>query len=218
MRGFISKISLDVLTKTEQDVFSKLSLFKTYGYLAGGTALALQLKHRRSYDFDVFVKKPIQRLLRRKVDKVFGKVDFYVDTSEQISFKTREAIAVTFFTYYFPRIAPSVRGGTIDTISLASVLDIAADKAHAIGRRAVWRDYVDLFIVLRKGVALGYLCELAKEKFGGAFNEALFLEQLCYFKDTSETPIEFLKEFYTPSEIKSFLEKEVEKYVRKILP
>lgn len=214
----MSKIHLDVLTEAERNIFHKLTFFKKYGYLAGGTALALQIRHRRSYDFDVFVKKPIVNSLRKKIGEIFGKVDFYVDTSEQISLKTKNNIAVTFVYYCYSPQYSFVRGGTIDAISIVSILDIAADKAHAIGRRAVWRDYVDLFILLRKKIiTLGDLSKIAEKKFGGAFNEALFLEQLCYFRDLTIAPIEFLKKSYTPKEIQSFLEKEIETYIARAI-
>lgn len=216
MKGFMSKIHPGVLDETQRSVFSRLAAFKGYGYLAGGTALALQIAHRRSFDFDVFVKSSINKSLRRKVRDIFGIVDFYVDTSDQISFKTYNNSAVTFVWYYYSLLDHPVR---TDSINLASVHDIAADKAHTIGRRAVWRDYVDLFFLLKKGlITLEYLCKLASKKFGGEFNEALFLEQLCYFKDIAEVPIEFLKKSYTPGQIQTFLQKEVRGYLTRILP
>lgn len=212
----MSKIHLDVLTKPEQDVFAQLLSFRKDGYLAGGTALALQIQHRRSYDFDIFVAKPVGAIFRKRVKQIFGKVDFYVDTSEQISFRTKENIAVTFVTYYYQTLFPQTR---TESVNLANVADIACDKAHTVGRRAIWRDYVDLFILLKRGiVTIEYLCEMAEKKFGGAFNEALFLEQLCYFKDVAQTPTEFLKESYTPLQIQKFLEKEVRAYLASILP
>lgn len=67
-------------------------------------------------------------------------------------------------------------------------------------------------------MTIEYVCEIAEKKFGGAFNKALFLEQLCYFKDLTITPIEFLKETYTAKEIQSFLEKEIRTYLASILP
>lgn len=140
MNGYMSRISLDVLTKNEQRIFQQLQLFRQDGYLADGTALALQIQHRRSYDFDIFVAKPISAIFQRKVERIFGDVDFYVDTPEQVSFKTKNNIAVTFVTYYYKLIFPQIR---TKSINLANVFDIAADKAHTVGRRAIWRDYVD---------------------------------------------------------------------------
>lgn len=211
----MSKIHLDVLDETKQNVLTQLGLFSQYGYLAGGTALALQIQHRRSFDFDVFVKKQVNNALKLKAINIFGRVNFYVNTSDQISFRTNDNVNVTFLWYYYPLLFPIVKTGNI---GLASVYDIAADKAHAIGRRAVWRDYVDLFILLKwKIVSLKNLCAFAQKKFGGEFNEALFLEQLCYFKDIVEVPIDFLKQSYTSEQIKTFLEKEVKAYIASIL-
>lgn len=212
----MSKIYLDVLDEPKQRIFAKLASFTRYGYLAGGTALALQIQHRRSFDFDVFVKRAINNNLRQKAINIFGRVNFYVNTSDQISFKTSDDISITFVWHYYPLLFPSIR---TNSINLACVNDIAADKAHTIGRRAIWRDYVDLFILLRrKIVTLKNVCEFAQKKFAGQFNEALFLEQLCYFKDIAETPVEFLKDSYTPLQIKSFLEKEVRARITSILP
>jgi len=64
--------------------------------LAGGTALSLQITHRKSFDFDVFVGKEIDNKLRLEVKKVFGNVDFYVNSSDQISFATKRGINITF--------------------------------------------------------------------------------------------------------------------------
>ena len=62
-----------------------------------------------------------------------------------------------------------------------------------------------------------YLIALAEKKFAGEFHDKLFLEQLSFFDDVEILPTTFLKDSYTPSEIKSYLEKEVETYVKRIL-
>jgi hypothetical protein len=103
-------------------------------------------------------------------------------------------------------------------MSLATVQDIAADKAHTIGRRAIWRDYVDIYFLLKKNILkLHQIISLAEKKFGGEFNQALFLDQLVYFDDLEVVPITFIKERPDPSEIKSFLSKEVSAYLQKVL-
>ena len=51
----MSKIYFKILDNDRMSVFDKLKAFQNEGYLAGGTALALQLNHRTSEDFDVFV-------------------------------------------------------------------------------------------------------------------------------------------------------------------
>lgn len=212
----MSKIYLEILDKERQAVFKKLAHFKTDGYLAGGTALSLQIKHRKSVDFDIFTPQIIDTSLRLKVRKIFGLVEMYTDTSDQISFYTQSRVSVTFVWYYYHTLFPLV---TTSSISLASVSDIAADKAHTLGRRAIWRDYVDIFLLLKNNLlTLEKIVGSAKQKFCGEFNETQFLEQLSYFGDVSIVPIDFVDKSYPPTEIKSFLEHQVETYLKKILP
>src|SRR3989344_2907067 len=212
----MSKIHLEILDKPRQIIFSKLYGFKNFGYLAGGTALALQIQHRKSVDFDIFINKPINNYLRLKAKPVFPASVFYVNTPDQISFTTTENVNVTFFWYIYPSLLPPT---TTPSISLASVNDIVADKAFTIGKRAVWRDYVDLFLLLKKEiVTLNQTIQLAKQKFSGEFNEALFLEQLSYFKDVTIVPMDFIGSSPSPSEIQSYLETQVESYIKQILP
>jgi len=58
---------------------------------------------------------------------------------------------------------------------------------------------------------------LAKKKFAGEFNEALFLQQLSYFQDIEYAPVAFIGESYSENEIKSFLEKQVAEYVKNVV-
>lgn len=207
------KIFPGVLDDARKTVFPKLTAFRQFGYLAGGTALALQLNHRRSYDFDVFINREIDAGFRRKVREVFGKNNYwYVDNSDQISFNTAEKVGVTFYWYQFKTIFPLVE---TDAIFLADLRDVSADKAHTIGRRAMWRDYVDCYFFLKKGGNLEQIISFAKKKFSGEFNAALFLEQLVYFKDLEIVPIQYLEESPTEKIIKNFLEEKVREYLKK---
>lgn len=68
-------------------------------------------------------------------------------------------------------------------MKLPDVLTLSAMKAYALGRRAKWKDYVDLFFVLRSDYSLADICRRAKEIFKAEFNEKIFREQLSFFKD-----------------------------------
>jgi hypothetical protein len=98
---------------------------------------------------------------------------------------------------------------------LSSFKDIASDKAYAIGRRPEYRDYVDLFIVLKNGFNLARTILDAKEKFRGEFSEKLFLSQLVYFEDLKDFTVEFIKEEYSIKEIKDFFKKVVNELISK---
>ncbi len=210
----MSKIHLEILDDTRQKVFATLRTFARYGYLAGGTALALQLNHRRSVDFDIFVQKPISSTLRREIKAVFGDQPYEVNTSDQITFPIGNAIEITFLYYWYPPVQPLM---TTSSLSLASVDDIIADKAHTLGLRAQWRDYIDLFVVMKdQNLSAAQIIDLATKKFGGEFVKEQFLEQLSYFDDVAVVPVDFVARSYTPEEIKTFLTTQAKEYATTI--
>ena len=56
-------------------------------------------------------------------------------------------------------------------------------KAYALGRRAKWKDYVDLYFIMKKYGGIAKIVSKAKQIFDSEFNEKLFRSQLVYFKD-----------------------------------
>jgi len=88
----------DVLTSTQKVAFNKLTAFKKDGILAEGTALALQLKHRRSFDFDIFISKSIPFNFAWEVRKIFGRRMKIIKESEnELTFLTPKNTKITFF-------------------------------------------------------------------------------------------------------------------------
>lgn len=114
----MSKIHLEIFDEERKRVFDELKVFSDIGYLAGGTALALQLKHRISYDFDIFIPSALDNTLRQRIKTVFPEAIYSLNTTDQINLRTKENIKS-------------------ESLSLATLDDIAADKATTIGRRAV---------------------------------------------------------------------------------
>ena len=167
--------------------------FKDFG-LVGGTAIALQIGHRRSIDFDLFsfedfsnakIKKIVSKESRR-INKV------YVDEEGQFTFFIGQ-VQFTFYFYPF-KIEFSKRLG--DFLKMPDLLTLAAMKAYALGRRAKWKDYVDLYFIINQYHSLDKITKRAREIFAGEFNERIFREQLGYFADVNyEEEIDFLPGF-----------------------
>jgi len=204
----------NVLTPAQRVVFTRLAALKRVGILVGGTALAFQLKHRRSFDFDIFTSKNIPPDLAWEVKKIFGKKIKVIKESEnELTFLTPKKVKITFFYYPFKPLYKIIK---THSISIVDWRDIAADKAYTLGRRPIYRDYVDTFFIIRKGHKLENIISDAKQKFGGLFSEKLFLGQLTYFKDIQDFKIEFLGESFQPEEIRLFFEKVAEQYTKNI--
>lgn len=205
----------EVLTANQKAVFNKLKALKQIGVMAGGTALAFQLAHRRSYDFDIFTSRKIPPNLSWEMRKIFGKKIKVVQESEnELTFFAPSKFKVTFFYYPFRPLYKIIK---TSSISIFDWRDVAADKAYTLGRRPIWRDYVDLFFIIRKSHGLKKIIRDAKKKFGGLFSEKLFLEQLIYLEDIQDFKIDFLKESFQPQKIKKFFEKEIKKLNLEIL-
>jgi len=78
---------------------------------------------------------------------------------------------VTFFSFPFKIETPIYFK---DVIKIPSLLDLTAMKAYALGGRAKWKDYVDLYFILKSYYTVDQISGRAKNIFEGYFNEKLF--------------------------------------------
>ena len=194
----------DVLTANQLDLLPMIREFSGDYYLAGGTAIALCLGHRRSVDFDLMTPDRIKKQrIRKIIDRFPHPVsDILFEDSEQLHIMIN-AVRVTFLSYPYPVVA----GTDFDeVIRMPDLLTLAAMKAYALGGRAKWKDYVDLFFLLRDHFSLRQISEHAKGIFGAFFNEKLFREQLSYYQDIDDSEaVDFIARAVPESEIKGFL-------------
>jgi len=199
----------EAITSKAREIFDNIRYFPFF-YLAGGTGLALQLGHRISIDFDFFWEKYIPKDLLPKVRKVFknSKIEVVVNYSEQLTVAV-SGINVSFCRYPFPVILKFI---SYQGIKILPALEIAAMKAYALGRRAILKDYVDLYFILKEKICnLEEIIKICQKKYGEDFDSRLFLEQLIFSKDVEEMEIQFLKEKVNKLEIEKFFEKEIKK-------
>ena len=196
----------EILNKNQKKTLESLKDFSKYGVLGGGTALALQLCHRKSFDLDIFTSKPISKKFLYKVKNYYKHIEIITDTGDELSFICPFNVKISFIFYPFQNFYKPIK---TPYLNISSWKDIALDKAHTIGRRGEWRDYVDLYFAIKKGLSFKNIIKAAKKKFGDAFSEKLFLSQLCYYGDIKDFSAEFLKEKPTKTEIQNFFEKEV---------
>jgi hypothetical protein len=177
----------EILSDRQKEILPIIECFGDFG-LAGGTAVALQVGHRRSIDFDLLSNKEFDNSEIRKKLSTTGKIEqVFVDQKGEYTVLIN-GVRVTFLYYPF-KIDFSLNFGRI---KVADVLTIAALKAYALGRRAKWKDYVDVYFIL-KNHSIEEIIGKAVEIFGSEFNEKIFKSQLSYFEDVdySET-VEYL--------------------------
>lgn len=194
----------EILTKEQIKLLPLVKKFSKDFCLVGGTAIALHIGHRRSVDFDLFTAKKFDNAkIREKIVKS-GKIERVVrDEMGQYTVSVF-GVRLTFFQYPF-LIKASENFESV--IKMPDLLTLSAMKAYALGRRAKWKDYVDMYFIMRDYHALQEIIQKAKKIFGREFNEKMFRVQLAYFRDIdySEKVI-YMKGFKVPdSRIKKSL-------------
>ena len=200
-----------ILDKKRIDSLPSLKSFKDDFYLAGGTALALQLGHRDSIDFDFFTGEDIDtESLFDGIKKVFKDRDIKKVQEEKntLTVVVDDNIKISFFTYKYPLLDRLV---IEDNLRLASIQDIACMKLSAIVSRSTIKDYVDLYFVLQK-IPLGELLNSVVRKFP-ELDVNLVLKSLVYFDDLVDEDIIFKNNnTVTLENLKKFFREVVKKY------
>lgn len=205
----MSKLSFGLFNKNQIKTLEVLKNLSNYGTLGGGTALMLQLAYRYSYDFDIFLPKSISKKFLYKVKQHFAKIEIIVDTGDEFSFISfPQEVKISFIYYPF---APFYKTISTFYLNIFNWQDIALDKAHAIGRRGEWRDYVDLYFAIKNGFPLKNVIEGAEKKFSDSFSKKLFLSQLTYYRDIKDFTIDFIGKEVSKKEIEKFFQAEVGK-------
>lgn len=195
------------LTKEAKELLPLFGSFKEF-YLVGGTALALQIGHRLSIDFDFFSEKPLPRNLLQKVKRVFNGYEISVtyQSPEQLNIVVNN-VKITFFYYPYHVLYPLIE---YKSIQIATISEIALMKAFSIGKRLSHKDYVDWYFLLSEHyVSLSEIIKDAQKKFHNDFNDRLFLGQLISMDDISEQKIDFLRHPVSPNIILDTLKKAV---------
>ena len=194
----------NILTANQLKLLPLVREFSRDYYLVGGTAIALHLGHRRSIDFDLFTSGRLKKQsIKRTIDRhQYPVSEVLFEDSEQLHLVVHD-VKLTFFSYPYQIDAP------VDfeqIIHMPDLLTLAAMKAYALGGRAKWKDYVDLYILLKDHFSLAQISEKSKNLFGVYYNEKLFREQLCYFQDVDHSEkVDFVVQAVPDEEIKQFL-------------
>lgn len=200
----------DILDKKRLEILPLLKAFQNDYYLAGGTALALQIGHRDSVDFDFFCTNEFEtQILMDSCKKIFidHKILKVQDESNTLTIIVDDDIKISFFSYNYTLLDPLI---IEEYITLASTNDIACMKLSAITSRSTLKDYVDLYEILQQK-DLHELLQQIPQKFP-TLDTNLILKSLVYFDDIVDEPILFKHgKNISLNTIKEFLIAEVKK-------
>ncbi len=193
----------EILSKEQIKLLPLVKKFSREFYLVGGTAIALYIGHRRSIDFDLFKNKPIRP--KAILTKLFES-EFSYEVTRRVTEQLNVTISNVKFTFYEYPFKIETPVNFENTLKLPELIDLAAMKAYALGRRSKWKDYVDIYFLLRDNFSIKQISIRASLIFGQLFCPKQFRSQLSYFADINYSePIEYLVPAPSEDEIKQFL-------------
>lgn len=197
--GTIEPKTLELLRRLQS-----LSIFE-HSRLVGGTALALQLGHRKSIDLDMFgsieaTSEEIQDACRNAGELEISK------TSKNINIYWVDGIKVDCVNYPYEWLEECK---VLDGLRLASVNDIAAMKISAIINRGTKKDFIDLHFLLKE-MSLNQILDLYDKKYpdGSRF---IAIKSLTYFEDAEFDPMPYMFNDVTWDDVKGSIITEVQK-------
>jgi predicted nucleotidyltransferase component of viral defense system len=175
-------------------------------FLAGGTALALQIGHRISVDLDFFGNRQFTNEEILDLLSDFKPLSI-ISQNKNILILNVQNIKVDFVNYRYRPIAEPV---FTDSIRLLATSDIAAMKLAAIAGRGRKRDFYDLYFLLNE-FSLQRMIGFYNEKFNDG-SELMVARSLTFFEDaeTDEPPL-LLNQEVLWDEVKKKILEEVKK-------
>jgi len=155
--------------------------------LVGGSALALHYYHRKNEGLDFFTfSDNFSKIEIYDYLKQFNCTEILNQTDDQIDLLI-DGVKVTFFNakWYF------LRPDSIHSLNIASVQSIAAMKVNTLFLRAKYRDYYDLYTLVKRKMPLRDIFEYSKRIVTG-LTFKLFATALIYIDDIDDDNIDHL--------------------------
>ncbi len=215
-----SDLHLDILPLATRRAFlrcAEISFFAhSKWYLAGGTALGLQVAHRQSVDLDFFTTEgslrmaSLERQMRNHGDWTTNFGDAGTLYGKFMGAK------ISFIAYPFFR--PSKEVARCGTVTMLKPQDIAAMKIIAVSQRGRKRDFIDLYWYCVNREPLEDVVRRALRQYPDKkHNVPHILKSLTYFEDAEGDPMP--QTFFDADwrKIKSYFEREVTKAAKNIL-
>lgn len=215
----IKQLHLDVLPRVTRSAFlqcTAIPFFSNHGwYLAGGTALALQVGHRRSLDLDFFTDK--KSFHAERVERLLSAAGVWRTTRKQEGtlYGELDKAKISFIAYpFFLHKEPLLHAGTV---SLLSPKDIAVMKIIAISQRGKKRDFFDLYWLSLNTQPLSSSIAAVHKQYTVRTNLTHILKSLVYFDDAENDPEPVISFDASWKKVKQFFTKEVPVIAEKLI-
>jgi len=168
----VDKSILDLLIRLQAKEYLK-------GFhLVGGTAIALQIGHRKSFDIDLFsdfsfnVAQMLENLSADFNFKLFFSADNTIKGSV-------DNIQLDILAHRYPLVKEPITEEHITMLSLQDILSMKLNAITTSGQRV--KDFIDVYYLLRE-FSLAEMIGFYKTKYK-QYNEVNVLKSITYFDD-----------------------------------
>jgi hypothetical protein len=170
---------LEVLPAAQHALWERFSSIDGF-VLYGGTAIALQLGHRQSIDFDFFTQEPLDVSALDQTVEDLGEAVLLRSASNTLEYSV-DGVRVSFYgSLKFGRVGEPVV--CTNRVFIASLLDLFGHTLKVIQQRAEFKDYADIIALLGNGLSLSSGLGAATALFP-ALNPQVSLRALSFFGD-----------------------------------
>jgi len=201
---------INTKTKRVLESLDKIEIIKNF-YLAGGTALALQLGHRKSIDLDLFSRKDFSTEELKTVLSQIGKLKIYSEEKRTLN-ANLNGVKISFLGYKYRMLFPLVEYSR--SLKLASIQDIACMKIDAVSNRGSKKDFIDLYFLLKKYSLKEILSFFDKKYQEIEYSQLHILKSLIYFQDAEGDPMPLMLKSADWDEVKKELRKNVKEFIK----
>ncbi|MEK7166849.1 MAG: nucleotidyl transferase AbiEii/AbiGii toxin family protein [Patescibacteria group bacterium] len=215
----INQFCFDILPKTTSRAFKKCAEVDLFSrdkwYLADGTALALQIGHRRSVDLDFFTKQ--KKFSEKKIEELLNEQGKWITTSlsEGTLYGKFLGAKISFIAY--PFFTPSMPPYKYGAISIIAPSDIAVMKIIAISQRGRKRDFFDLYWICQRIQPLYKIISNVHKQYSIHQELVHILKALVYFEDAENDPEPQIYFDASWKKVKNFFIKEIPIIAKKIM-
>ena len=190
------------------EAISRLECIKPYT-LVGGTALSLQIKNRQSEDLD-FIKWQLRKgekcevnwpAIKNELEKIGEIRNYEVIDFNLVNFNF-EGVKLTFYAPPRKAIPSMIRINYLNNLFIADMESIGAMKMETMLRRSKFRDYYDIYSILKEGGDINKMMVAALEHSDHKLRSRNLLSMLTNGKFfTKEKGFEELQPIYNVTEI-----------------
>ena len=184
--------NLKILPDGQRELWPLLAAVPACFTLYGGTALAVQLGHRESVDFDFFSSQALDPnelhasltflhsgRITQSSESTLSCVVPFVKGQAQVSFFG----GLTLARVEDPLLTDDNR------VHVASLVDVGGMKMAVIQKRGEAKDYLDIAALLDAGQLLERLLSAGQTIYGKQFNPSVAVRALGFFDDLKGDPL-----------------------------